>query len=232
MKKIGLVGGAIVGLLTIASSNLRAETHFPSLDVENLNVTLTAFIQGDTADITRGGDVIGERTLRPMRVKINNKAILEQLNAPTGSKVVLINGDAIGYQNGSALPVSSGFGLDVTPGEVVIVQGRETEVSNTNTDTFKSSFTAQYVAGISIESVIEAAGGVSSNDLSFSMTGLAKEKATSSEVETEDHFKTSDSHSFSLTAAGDGTIILDDEELDALFSGKLKSSGKESDVED
>lgn len=222
------IGTVIVGILTLSTSLCRAD-HV----TEFLTVNLTALIPGETADVTRGSgedeEVIGSKTLKPGKVKINNKALLNLFDAPSGSKLVLIDGEEVGIQQGSDAPVGTGYFVSLTEPDVEIIQGQETAVETSTKFTSKSKYTSRFVTTVTVESLggeVGAAGDDSGGDFGFSVTGLATQNDSSSEVETEDSFKSKDSFSFSLSGAGSGFITDDGDTFDALFSGQIKSSGK------
>ena len=223
-------GTAIVGILALSTSLCRAD-HI----TEFLSVNLTALIPGETVDVTRGrgedAEVIGSKTLKPEKVKLNNKVLLKWLDAPSGSKLVLIDGEEVGTKRGSEDSVRTGYFVSITEPDVEIVQGQETEVEARTRTTTKSKFTSRFVTTVTVEGSgvgVMAASDSPSGDFGFSVTGLATEKDSSSLVEREDSAKSKDSFSFSLSGAGNGFVRDGLDTFEALISGRIKSSGRGS----
>lgn len=235
------IGIAIIGILAFTTSLGRAE-HF----TEKITFNLTALVPGETMDIVRGSgedeEVIGSKTLRPDRIKLNNKAFLQLLGAPAGSKLVLIERETnfeIGIQQGTNEPVGTGYFISESEPDLEITQGQETNVdSSTETRrriTRKSRYSSQFVTTISVEGA----------DLEFSITGLGTANEVESSVETDDSISSRDSVSFSITGAGTGSFRDDDgpapgavaaasgEEstVDVLISGRISASGSGSSTE-
>ena len=233
------IGIAIIGILALATSLGRAE-HI----TERITFNLTALVPGETIEITRGSgddeEVIGSKTLRPERLKVNNKALLQLLGAPAGSKLVLIERETnleIGIQQGTDEPEGTGYFISDSEPDLEITQGQETNVdSSTETRrriTKKSRYSSQFVTTISV------AGA----DLEFSITGLATSNDVESSVETDDSIRSRDSVSFSISGAGTGSFRDDaarpasgdvasasgeESTVDVLISGRISASGNGS----
>ena len=210
---------AILGCLALTTSYAVAQVEF----TENLGVALTAQMPGETVEVTRGrGDneeTIGMKTLKPRTVKVNNKALLKLLAAPANSKLVLVNG-AIATQHGKDAPVTTAYTIAVEEPNVIISQGQETKIDSSTDEKTKikrkSVYSSRFVTKVSL-----AGDGVS-----FDLTGLASESDKSSSVETNDEKTSRDSDSFSINGAGNGSVTDGEDTFDALFSGKITTSGK------
>ncbi len=229
MKKIKLVGvSAILGLLVVNSNNVFAQG-IELIELETVNVALVASTPGEEVDVLKGkgddAEVIGTKTLPPRKIKINNKTILKLAEAPQGSKLVLIDG-SIGSITGLGADSFQEIGTVEVAEGLVVSHGQATEVDS-STDTkykfaTKSAYQSEYVATLT----------VAGTGLNFALTGLATEKEASSSSETDTASKSSETYSFSLNGVGEGVATFfnketeESEDLDAIFSGKIQSSGK------
>jgi len=227
------LGAALVCLGPIVTT-VRAQSFSPLAFVseERLNVKLTALIQGETVDIERNGESIGTRDEAPTRVRIDNKALLQVYGAPAGSRLVLLNGSEIGYKTGSSDAVDTGISLSLDTPFVLITKGQHTEVSGDTTSVSKSNYIAQYIANPMLESFSVPENPFDITGFTFSFVGMTKETVNQKETETETASKHTTQHTFSFSGAGNGTIITTEATSDVVVSGKISSSGKETETAD
>jgi hypothetical protein len=235
MKNINyLIGSAVVGLIAAVAGNLRAQPSFPGfLTTETLDITLTARMQGDSGVDISQGNVTGARDTITT-VRITDKDILNLIGAPAGSKLVLVNGATLGYRAGTNVTDTGiAFSIQPTTGNTVD-KGEQTSTStggDTNPEIVsKSDYTGYYIASVSLDTSTNSlttsaakADLTASDTLTFQISGLATETETSSETVTA-ATKTSSSHSFSVNAAGEGTIT----GVPAIISGTITTGGSET----
>ena len=203
------------------------------LPTERLNIKLTALIQGESVDVQQDGESIGTRDMPPQRVRIDNKALLQLYGAPVGSRLVLMDGESIGYQTGSSDPVNTGITFSMEDPFVAITKGQETEVSGDTKSVSKANYIAQYVANPHVEIFNDVpANPFNIVGFSFSLVGMAKETVNNKTTETDTNSSASFHHSFIFSGVGNGTIITStnfpasSESKDVVVSGQISTVGK------
>jgi hypothetical protein len=232
-KRTVIISSWVVGCIVVGAASLRAQPSFPAfLTTEALSVTLTAMIQTDSGVDISHGNTTGTKDTT-MKLKVTNKDFLNLIGAPTGAKLVLMNnGGTLGWRKGTNDPTDSGIYSGIqSAGNVTLDKGLQTETS-TATDTSsrtvsKSNYTGSYIATVAVDTSSLS----STNAVAFQITGLATETQTDSQTDVENDSgsttRTSSSHSFSVSAAGEGTVA----GASALLSGTVSSKGSESSSE-
>ena len=204
---------------------------FDAMEIENLNIALKVQIPGESEEVLKGkgddAESIGSRISKPKVVKINNKQILKLLGIKNGKLV--LNGGDIGIQTGKGenSTIESIGSLEFDPGAVVVSYGQDTDVTaeSKNGDSTVNKSKSKYKSSsagtdkvVSEAVTIDSFAGLATENASKSSTEKSTEKGYSS--------KGGQTRKFSITGAGDGSILVGDELVSALFSGKISTAGK------
>ena len=196
-----LLGSIATAAFMLAGGKLQAQD-----DVSTLTVTLTAMVQNE--DSVR--ETATQRTTKYSftTIKITNKEILKAMDAPSGSTLVLIDGE-LGYKKGNELN-SSGIFVDIFSDFYVDV-GQEVEVFDKS---YKDGGTETAFSQIQVGEV----GDI--GDLNF--RGLETSKYAYSEDLVRNTY--SSSWTSQITGAGSASLLGED----AVISGKIATAGKQS----